>query len=329
MKKLNFDHMQETIVRDSADIFSNPSFIEYRKNWTEYPDTFHVSNFPMNLDIHVTNRCNLRCVMCRRTLQSEKGLIGKTGFLDFELYKKIVAEAAREGCCAIHLSGNGETLLHNNIVEMIEYAHKLGIMDVFMHSNATLLSRELANEILQAGLTRIIFSVDSPVPETYEKIRVGAKFDVVVDNIRYFANRKKELNLQYPLIRIQMVEMKENEEEIEEFDRFFGDIVDSLGHISYVNYLDLDTEDRSIGEKKYRKDFICPALWQRLSVEWDGEVYACLITGDEGIILGNAFDKPIKEMWHGGIMSNLRDQHKNGKFSKIDSCEKCGRQYKA
>ena len=329
MKKHDFDHMQEIVLREEANIFADPNYLEYRKNWTDYPAQHIVSNFPMNLDVHVTNRCNLRCVMCRRTQLAELGKIGKTGFLDFDLYRKIVDEAAAEGCCAVHLSGNGEPLLHNNIVEMIEYARSKDIMDVFMHTNATLLSKELALDIINAGLTRLIISFDSLVAETYESIRRGAKFDVVIENIKNFASLKKELQRTYPLLRIQMVEMKENKDEREQFDSYFGELADSLGHISYINYLDLDAEDRAIEKKQVRSDFECPQPWQRLSIEWNGRVHACLITSEEELVLGHAKEKSIKEMWHGPLMTRIREKHQAGNFSQIDACVKCGRQYKA
>ncbi len=328
MKKIDHDHHQETVLKEEADIFSNPDYQKYRRSWTEYPENFYVSNFPMNLDVHVTNRCTLRCKMCRRTLLAEKGELGKTGFMDMSIYKAIIDEAANEGCYAVHLSGNGEPLLHNGIVEMIDYAHKMNILDVFMHTNATLLNREMSLELLDSGLTRLIISFDSPVPETYESIRVGAKFDVVLDNIKTFAALKQEKNLTYPLLRIQMVDMKENSDERDQFDNLFSEIADSIGHTSYINYLGLDKEDRSIEVKDYRKDFICPQLWQRLSIEWDSKVYACLVI-NEDFYLGDAGKTKIKEMWHSSLMNELRDKHRSSQFSSISGCEQCGRQYKA
>ncbi len=328
MRKFDHDHMQEIVLKEEADIFSDPNYQAYRRNWTEYPKRFFVSNYPINLDIHVTNRCNLRCVMCSRTLKVERGLLGKTGFLDFDLYKTIVDEAALEGCCAVHLTGYGEPLLHNQIVEMVEYAHRKKIMDVFMHTNATLLTREISQELLGAGLTRLIISFDSPVAETYESIRRGAKFEEVLNNIRMFAGLKKKNNLSYPLVRIQMVDMKVNENERELFDKLFGTLADSLGHVSYINYMGLDKEERSIEQKQYRQDFICPQPWQRLTVEWNGRVYACLLV-NEDLYLGHIKETSIKNMWHSTKMNGLRKRHREGSFSSIAACEECGRQYKA
>lgn len=321
--------MHETIFTpDAFDIFTNPAYKKYRKDWIDYPKTRYVSNFPLNLDIHVTNKCNLSCVMCRRTQEVKKGLLDKTGFLNFALYRKIVDQAAKEGCCAVHLTGNGEPLLDKDIIEMIKYAHGKKILDVFMHTNATLMTEDVAKKLLHAGLTRLIISVDSPVKQTYENIRRGAKFEIVRDNINALARIKKEMNLSYPLIRIQMVEMKANQKERALFDKVFGKIVDSIGHCSYINYKGLDEENRSIYPKVWRRKFVCQQLWQRLTIEWDGKVYACLVINKD-LFLGDANKKTIKEMWHGSVMDKLRERHKAGESASIKACQQCGRQYKA
>lgn len=260
-------------------------------------------------------------------MEVKKGIIKEIGFLDLRLYKKIIDEAAREGCCAVHLSGNGEPLLHKHIIEMIKYAHKKKILDVFMHTNATLMTEDVSRELLQAGLTRLIISIDSPIKETYESIRRGAKFETVKHNIETLSRIKKEMGLSYPIIRIQMVEMKVNQKEIALFDKIFGRLVDSLGHVSYINYKGLDSENRAIKTKVYRKDFICDQLWQRLSIEWDGRVYACLVI-NEDFCFGDISEKTIKEMWHSDLMNDLRVKHKTGRFESIAGCQRCGRQYK-
>ena len=180
-----FEHFEESVVSKEPDIFNSPVFEEYRQRWHEYPEKRILSDFPMNLDLCITNRCNLQCVMCRRTLEMQKGIYSgifqtEQGDMDLNVYKKVIDESAREGVYAIHICGDGEPLLNNDIIEMIKYARSKNILDLFMHTNGTLLLGDVASELLEAGLTRLIISIDSPVKETYEKIRVGADFDVVV-----------------------------------------------------------------------------------------------------------------------------------------------------
>ena len=39
-------------------------YLEYRRRWMENPKNFMVEDFPIHLDIEVTNRCNLKCTFC-------------------------------------------------------------------------------------------------------------------------------------------------------------------------------------------------------------------------------------------------------------------------
>ena len=60
---------------------------------------------------------------------------------------------------------------------MIKYAKSKGVIDIMLHTNGTVMDEDLAKKIVNSGLDRIIFSLDSITKEIYEKIRVNAKFE--------------------------------------------------------------------------------------------------------------------------------------------------------
>lgn len=324
MERLRHDHHEDVILNQDFDLYKRKDYLEYRRQWKDLPALGVVSPYPLNLDVFVTSRCNLKCVMCSRTKKVEHGVADREGDLEFDLYRKIIDEAAAEGVCAVHLTGNGEPLLHPRIVEMISYARAKNILDLFMHTNATLLDRAMSRAILDAGLTRLIISIDSPRKETYESIRVGARFDEVMENIRAFVEMKKPVK--YPIMRVQMVKMRANEEEVEEYDRLFGALADVIGYTDYINYFGMD-EGKDTREKRFRKDFVCRHLWRRLTVEVDGSVYAC-IPAPEGVRLGSAEERTVKDLWHGERMAELRRLYSTGQAESLRDCCTCGRQFK-
>jgi radical SAM protein with 4Fe4S-binding SPASM domain len=325
-----FEHFEESVVSKEPDIFNSPVFEEYRQRWHEYPEKRILSDFPMNLDLYITNRCNLQCVMCRRTLEVQKGLNSEIYQeeqcdMDLNVYKKVIDEAAREGVYAIHLTAYGEPLLHEDIIEMIKYAREKNILDLFMHTNGTILFENVASELLEAGLTRLIFSVDSPVKEIYEKIRIGADFDVVVDNIKKFMELKRKRGFKYPFVRVQMVEMENNRSQRDSYYNYFKNIVDSVGRIEYINFNEMDDGNRYYRKRRYKENYVCRQLWQRLCVNFDGNVYACLVI-NENTKLGDVDNSTIKELWHGEKMKELRNDHIEGNIGKITPCSNCGMQ---
>ena len=85
----------------------NPRYVEYRRLWEENPVDYRVSEFPLQLDIEVSGRCNLMCTHCVR--HSRRTNVGD---MDMELYKKIIDEGSEYGLFAICPHWLGESFLH-------------------------------------------------------------------------------------------------------------------------------------------------------------------------------------------------------------------------
>ena len=52
-----------------------------------------------------------------------------------------------------------------------------------INTNATLLEENMNRKLIERGLTRIRIGFDGATADTYEKIRIGANFHKVKDNI--------------------------------------------------------------------------------------------------------------------------------------------------
>ena len=59
--------------------------------------------------------------MCYTTTDEFKKIAG-LGYMEFDLFKKIIDECGRNGVFSIRISFRGEPLLHPQAFEMIEYA---------------------------------------------------------------------------------------------------------------------------------------------------------------------------------------------------------------
>ncbi|MBF0323926.1 MAG: SPASM domain-containing protein [Alphaproteobacteria bacterium] len=311
-----------------------PEYQAYRKAWFEYPERKIVPNFPINLDLHITNKCNLECDFCPRTWHDKAGGFEEYGFMPMDLYRRVIDEAVAEGMAAVHFTANGEPLLHKGLEEMITYARDKGVLDLRMHTNAVGLSEKRARGLLQSGLHNLAISFDSPVKETYEQLRKGSNFEKTLENIRRFVQLRDEMGLEFPLVRVQMVDQTANKDERKMFDELFMNIADTVSHVYYIPYNGgpgsyiperKDEADRTVGQRCLTDDFSCSYLWQRLIVEWDGTVYPCFFGFD--LVVGNLKTQTLKEIWHGEPMQELRRLHAAGEFAKNPHCAGCGRQY--
>lgn len=160
---------------------------------------------PLRLWVEPTSFCNLKCPMCTSKDLPE----GKIGYMDWGLYKKIIDEA-KDFVYDINLFMGGESLFHKNLPEMIAYAKTNGI-GTRLSTNATVLTKEKRDALLDAGLDFIIFSFDGYEREVYEKIRVNANFEKTLGNIKAFLEEKKRRGGRKPYVVFQMIDFVGNE----------------------------------------------------------------------------------------------------------------------
>ena len=81
-------------------------YMLYRIEWRTAPWRERARPFPVHLGIEPTNHCNLNCVFCAR-----HNIDYKFGFMDFNLYKKIIDEGASLGLRSVKLVRGGDDVL--------------------------------------------------------------------------------------------------------------------------------------------------------------------------------------------------------------------------
>jgi radical SAM protein with 4Fe4S-binding SPASM domain len=239
--------------------------------------------------------------------------------MDMGLYKKIVNEGAKKGLCSIKLQYRGEPLLHPKIDKMVRYAKKKGILEVMFNTNAVLLNEEMANKLIDAGLDKIICSVDGYTPEVYEKIRVGAKFKLVLDNIKNLQRIKRERAITKPAVRVQMVDTPWNHDQIDGYIKFWGNIADHVA-VEDMN----DWSDKSLKEVVVCREFDCPMVYQRLIVLYDGKVTICCGNIYGKLVAGDLNKQSVEEVWKGSVMQKLRRHLADGESHRVQICAECG-----
>jgi MoaA/NifB/PqqE/SkfB family radical SAM enzyme len=294
---------------DNFDADLGEAYTEYRRKWNECPRQRVLNEFPLHLDIESTNACNLRCIMCGRNFMTEK-----IGYMDWELFKKIIDEGARYRLPSIKLNYRGEPLLHTGLAQMVAYAKRSGVLEVQFNTNGLTLDAAKIENLLDAGVDRMIFSFDGATRETYEKIRRGSSYDKVVNNIKALVMARNRRGLRKPSVRVQMVKMRENEREVEAFIKMW---------LPVANRVAMSTRREPTGKEGEAKHFACPQIWQRMMIAWDGEVRMCCGDWLGEIVLGNARESTIYDLWHGEKVSEVRKLHAEGRFNEIPVCSRC------
>lgn len=107
---------------------------------------------PMAATFQLTNRCNLRCVMCNIPNNPRQAK------LPLGAFKKVIWELSRIGCCYASLSG-GEVLTIDNFFEYLREA-KGRLPSVNTVTNGVLLDEGAAREFGRAGADSVSLSLD-------------------------------------------------------------------------------------------------------------------------------------------------------------------------
>jgi len=304
----NFHHIA------GEDLFgkNDGRFREYRRKWKEWPETFHIGEFPLFIDIEATSVCNLKCTFCATTF---RGKAVKKGFISADAVKRIVDEGIDNGLYGIKFNIRGEPLLHPKIHEFVKYAKQKGLIDVYFNSNAMLLTEEVSKKLIDAGLDRLSISFEGTTKDIYEKYRVGAKYETVLSNIEKMQSLKKKLGVEHPKIRIQTVMLPEIISAFEQYKEFWAKRADEVG---FLDYKEMKVKKRGINYH-----WACPQIWQRMAVWWDGTILSCNHDDDGLLALGNIKEISIKNSWQSASLNKIRDTHKNGMAHTIPACDGC------
>jgi len=289
-------------------------YSQYRKNWSEYPKSHTVAPYPLLVDLELASICNLRCPMCYTITEEFKRKVAR-GLMDFTLFTKIIDEIGGK-VPAIRLSLRGESTLHPQFLNCVEYAKKKGIKEVSFLTNGGSLKIELFEKMVAAGVDWITISIDG-LAETFEKIRKPLKFDDMFQKIKAIHDYKKTHNLVRPVIKIQSVwpAIRNN---AEEFYNTFKPYVDFVAFNPLIDYLGKDSEIA------YEENFVCPQQYQRLIIGSDGLAMMCSNDEENAHVIGDANKQTIYEIWHGSELQKVRDTHlRHNGFKDISVCRKC------
>jgi len=208
----------------------------------------------------------------------------------------------------------------------------------------------MSKNLLTSGLNSIHFSIDGATKETYEYLRLGAKYETVVQNIANFMSlRKKIQNPPHVVMRVVLWRDNLHEtcnfielanklgiknvqfqalqyfwgaglskleysiyraKEIDEVKQTFENAHEKAGKVGVQ--LKLPTTDFS---RKIR----CSQPWFLIFINWQGFVNPCCAVYD--INVGNILNQPFKKIWKGRKLMTWRRQMKSS--SPPIQCRNC------
>lgn len=167
-----------------------------------------------NIEMDLLNKCNYRCVMC---MLSHPSVIEQPmRRFSIERFEQLAQEVFWH-TAGLSFTYGAEPLLHPDFARFVEIAARYRIPRVYCVTNGSLLTEEVAEAAVRHGMHAITVSVDAARRETYESIRVGGDWNVLMHNLRTLQRKKRELGSERPRLELTFVMMRNNVRELPDF----------------------------------------------------------------------------------------------------------------
>lgn len=291
-------------------------YVVYRYKYNQFPKLKILDTYPPNIQIEPTSICNLRCIMC---YQSDKSFSSKSkgfmGYMKFDLLKKVIDEIAGE-IHSVTFASRGEPTLHPELDKFLRYCEGK-FLGLKLNTNATLLNEEKINMLLSSDLQQLVLSIDEKDKENYEKIRVNAKFEIIMKNLEMLKNIR-EKNYKNSKMRIRISGVKINtSQSAEEMNEFYKEFADEIALVKYSPWE--SAYENPVNEIKEE----CSELYRRMFVWQDGKANPCDYDYKSSLSKWNVNTNSIKSIWNSDYYNEIRDLHKKKQRNKIEPCKRC------
>jgi radical SAM protein with 4Fe4S-binding SPASM domain len=287
---------------------------------------------PYLVQIFPIYACNFRCKYCHHSIPKEdRGFVTDCLIMDFELYEKCIHDLAQfpEKIKTLRFVGMGEPLLHKDIVRMVQSAKEKDVANTIeILTNGSLLAPELSDQLIDAGLDRLVISLQGTSAEKYRDISgIKLDFDEFINNIRYFYDKRKNVHMYLKIVDIAL----DNEEDKATYFRIFGDICDTIGIETAVPIFsdvefNKDLETAQVSKTQfglpYKPVKVCPQAFYSMQINPDGKIVGCHSIYYPRI-LDDCTNKSLVDIWNGEGYTLFRRQMLDGRKNVGQLCEEC------
>ena len=257
------------------------------------------------------NLCNASCTMCPHSAMTRV----KARMPD-EVFYGLVKQAKGLGAETISIFGFGEPLMDTHIAKKVRYCTEQGL-ETFITTNASLLDNHMSEQLIDAGLTHIRFSVHGIEKHPYEKVHKGLSWEEVMYNIHTFTRLNKACKVSVTSI------YKMGAGEVEEIKTFWK--------TWDIDYLEIWRLHGWAGKQNYRQPIEKKAMCERpfsgpVQIQADGKVIPCCFITDAEITLGDIYQDTIENILKGDKYEWLRERHTCGDLEGLP-CETCDQMF--
>lgn len=235
------------------------------------------------LQIEVTTRCNRACKFC--AIGAGKRTYPR-GSMSLDKFIHIADQAQAMGVFEVVPFVNGEPLLPDTstyrFFDYMDEIEKRGFSCRLFTTGIGLTEGVIARLASYKSLTLLYVSIHSVDQETYAKRMTGGSYELVAGNLRRAIDVLGK--------RVVAWSIYFNTPEANQFKKQWGVNADFSPYWNYGGLVDAPYPKRD-----YFKCFLINR--NSFTIFWDGTVVLCCQDCNAEVRFGNAFERPLKELW--------------------------------
>ena len=293
-----------------------------------------VAPAPRSVKIEISPRCNYRCGFCAlRTREKQP-----KWDMDFSLFQRVTTEMRTAGVEEIGLFYLGESFMNPRLlIDCCKWVKgSLGFPYVFLTSNASMAFPEAVEELMQAGLDSLKWSVNAADNEQFEKVMgvAGKLFLRALGNIRKaheirqvggYKTRLYASSIQYDGEQQAKMEAMLKENVLPFVDQHYWLPLYSMGAFATEREAELGYKPTAGNQGRIgalRPPLPCWSAFTEGHVTADGLLSACCFDANANWTMGDLNEVSFTEAWNSEKFVALRQAHLRKDVSGT-VCEDC------
>lgn len=299
---------------------------------------------PLCICIEPTNICNFKCRMCWQGTEEYEQFGGPFCNLDMNLFAHILENIAfmckkyGEKIKLIKLYSTGEPMLNKDLGKMIKLIKKANVCyQLEVTSNCGMLTKDLADDMIEAGLDYLRISVYSVLSERHSYVTRQTKItpEIIHQQVAYLYDKRNKLGKEKPFICAKIIDTNSSENEL--FKEYYKDvsdeqIIDTPWNLAKLKENSLDAlygDAGSAMHEKYEEMSIykrrkaCRYPFTHMTIRSNGDVVVCCVDWSRDTLLGNLHNESLDDIWNGKRLYDFRVMQLKTHGEKHPLCSSC------
>lgn len=287
-------------------------------------------SLPRYIDVELTNYCNFKCCFCPTGTKSMQRV---KGFMSDIVIEALISNIKKYSIPGVRFIRWGEPTMHPKYIEIIEKIKKSGSA-VHINTNGSLLDKAQITKLIDIGLDSIKFSFQGADEGTYNEMREGGDYTRLLEIVKQMYQLRGDNA--HPYIQISTTLTGETIEQINNFKHDIEGYCDYY-NIGYTKLCHLNVDRMKIDEEEKEKirrlqenekihhaySEVCPEAFDKVSINWNGDVTLCCADYDGYLVIGNILDMDIKQLFNSNAANQYRDIIVENQYERIKCCSTC------